>query len=57
MLKTAWQQSLPLGFALCLLCCWGLLLPVAFVVGEEGEEVRWGEDVRLPEAQWWSTCA
>ena len=25
----------------CLLCSRGLLLPVAFVVGEEGEEVRW----------------
>lgn len=48
MLKTAWQRRLPLGFALCLLCCWGLLLPVAFVVGEEGEGMRRGKGYETP---------
>lgn len=32
----------------CLLCSRGLLLPVAFVVGEEGEEVRWGRGCEAP---------
>lgn len=32
----------------CLLCSRGLLLPVAFVVGEEGEELRWRRGREAP---------